>query len=97
MNFVQEAHGQGVARTQQRMIRDLNEEERQALLRLLGNQVKTLCFALGIERPLFAILLNNDPAQSHWISNCESADLVKALRESADSFGTTQEVQRSGQ
>ena len=77
-----------------RKLEHLTEEELRTLLNLLSSQIEGTCRHLSIEKPMFTLLLFNDPALAQYASNCERADIIKAMRETADRLEARQDVQR---
>ena len=77
-----------------RRLEDLNEPELQMLMSTLAGGIEFLVGELGIERPLFTLLLWNDPQIAQYVSNCARAEMILALRESAERLERRQDVQR---
>lgn len=75
-------------------LEDMNEAELASLMRSLAGGVEYLCSKLGVEKPLFALILFNDPAIGQYIGNCERSDMIKALRETADRLEKREDVTR---
>lgn len=47
-----------------------------------------------VEKPLFALILFNDPQIGQYICNCERETTIKALRETADRLERNQDISR---
>jgi hypothetical protein len=75
-------------------LEDMTEPELRDLMNLCGRAIEAACGALGVERPHFALLLFNDPKVAQWMSNCERADVIKAMRACADRLERRQDVTR---
>src|SRR4051812_12468504 len=65
-------------------LRDMTEPELKVLMNLLASWIGSVCEAHEVETPLFALLLFNDPQVAQYICNCNRADVIHALRETAD-------------
>jgi hypothetical protein len=46
-------------------------------------------------KPMFALLVFNDPAVAQYISSCRREDVIKAMRECADRLEQNQDIPRS--
>ena len=62
---------------------DLTEPEINELLQGSAMLLEKWFPRFDVGRPRFALVVFNDPAIGHYISNCNRADIVKALRELA--------------
>ena len=65
-------------------LENLTEPELKALMDTMGLMILRVAEHMQIEKPMFALLLFNDPKLSQYCSNCNRADMIKALREAAD-------------
>lgn len=63
---------------------DMTEPQLRDLMDGVGSSIEYAAKGRGIAKPLFVALLFNDPAVAQYVSNCNRADMVKALREAAD-------------
>jgi hypothetical protein len=77
-------------------LEDMTEPELGSLMRQAARQVVRVADELGVEKPLFVLLIFNDPEVAQYIANCDRADVVKALREAADRLEGKQDVVREG-
>jgi hypothetical protein len=65
-------------------LKDMTEPELAQLMTLCGNMILESADALGVEKPMFVVLLFNDPATAQYVANCQRADVILALREAAE-------------
>ncbi len=77
-----------------RKLVDMTEPEIRDLLNLMGALIVKAAEASEVEKPLFALLLFNDPKLGQYCSNAERKDIIKALRETADRLDKRQDVPR---
>jgi NACalpha-BTF3-like transcription factor len=75
-------------------LQDMTEPQLQHLMKDLATSLLDTSSIHGIERPLFVLLLFNDPRVSQYVSNAQRADVIKALREAADRLERREDVQR---
>jgi hypothetical protein len=52
------------------------------------------CGYLGVEAPMFVVVLFNDPALGQYASNCQKSDIITAMRETADRLEKGEDVVR---
>jgi hypothetical protein len=71
---------------------DMTEPELGSLMRQAARQVVSVAKDLGVEKPLFVLLLFNDPQVAQYIANCDRSDVIKAMRETADRLERRQDV-----
>ena len=76
------------------LIKDMTEPELCGLLNRVGHQVKNACVDQGVEKPLFVVLLFNDPQITQYVANCVRADVIRAMRECADRLERNEDVRR---
>ncbi len=76
-------------------LENLTEPQLHKLMRLCSTSIEGAFKVSYIEKPLFALIIFNDPAIGQYISNCERADMIKALRETADRLEKNQDIPRS--
>jgi hypothetical protein len=74
---------------------NMTEPELGSLMRQCGRAIITTAEGLAVEKPLFVLLLFNDPDVAQYIANCQRSDVIKALRETADRLETNQDVVRN--
>lgn len=72
----------------------MTEPELAAVMQSLADMVVLACTELGVEKPLFSLLLWNDPKVAQYIGNCDRATIVAALRETADRLERRQTLER---
>jgi hypothetical protein len=75
-------------------LRDLTEPELAQLCRECARAIERTAREQGVEKPLFVLLLFNDPEIAQYIANCERADVIQALREAADRLQRKQDLPR---
>jgi hypothetical protein len=73
---------------------DLDEVELQSLLSKCGDAIMKIFFDDGMEKPLFALLVFNDPRVGQYICNCQRSDVILALREAANRLERKEDVPR---
>ncbi len=72
----------------------MTEPELRAYLNACGQALEAVSDALQVERPLFALVLFNDPKVGQYVANCRREDVIAALRETADRLESRQDVPR---
>lgn len=75
-------------------LEDMAEPELKALCNTLARVIEFTAENMGCEKPLFALVLFNDPKLGQYVSNCRREDVVKALRETADRLQRREDVTR---
>jgi hypothetical protein len=56
--------------------------------------IEGVASSLGIENPLFVLVLFNDPKIGQYVSNCARVDMIKVMRETAERLEKRQDVPR---
>jgi len=72
----------------------MNEVELRSLCNRVAAKVEEACMIEGVERPLFTVLLWNDPRVAQYVSNAQRPDVVQALRETVERFERQEDVTR---
>jgi hypothetical protein len=72
----------------------MTEPELKDLMNALGNKLVETCAAKGVEKPLFALLLFNDPKVAQYIANCHRDDVIEAMRTCANRIEGKQDIER---
>lgn len=67
-----------------KQIEHLTEPEIKELTGAMSVAVRHAAKFVGVEEPLFALLVFNDPIVVHYVSNCRREDVAKRLRKMAD-------------
>jgi hypothetical protein len=62
-------------------LEEMTEPELRKLMNTLGSAIEITVEHLNIEKPLFCLILFNDPQVWQYISNCDRSDMIKALKE----------------
>lgn len=75
-------------------LQDMTEPELRGLLDSIGKRIEQVATSRGVERPLFALVLFNDPKLGQYVCNCERVTMIAALRETADRLERNQDVRR---
>jgi hypothetical protein len=75
-------------------LEDMTEPELAEFMTALARSIGGTAAHLGVERPLFVLVVFNDPALGQYISNCERADVIKAMRETASRLERKEDVTR---
>ena len=73
----------------------MTEVELENYMRILAKSMEATTTMLDIEKPLFVLLIFNDPKVAQYISNCQREDTVAALRETANRLEKKQTVERT--
>jgi len=76
-------------------LEDLDEVELDSLMRTAAHAVEWAFHDQGVEKPLFALVIFNDPKIGQYIGNCRREDIIKALRETAERMARNQDVRRN--
>ncbi len=71
---------------------DMTEPELLELMIAMGKQIDAVCAVMEVERPLFALLLFNDPRITQYVTNCRREDIIVAMRETANRLSPKQDV-----
>ena len=75
-------------------LEDMNEVELRQLMTRMAQGVELAAKKLGVEKPHFALVVFNDPKVGQYISNCERASMIQALRETANRLENREDVPR---
>ena len=73
-----------------RALRDLTEPELRRYMHALAHAVESVLPA----GTLFAVLVFDDPGLAQYVTNAHRADVIRALRESADRLEANEDVTR---
>ena len=77
-----------------KMLEYMDEEELRDLLNGMGHAITGEAARQNVERPLFVLVLFNDPKVGQYVSNVCREDAIKALRECADRLERREDVTR---
>lgn len=72
----------------------MTEPELQELMSLVCYATERAANIQSVEKPLFCVVLFNDPAAAQYAGNCRRDDMVKALCEAADRLEKREDVTR---
>jgi hypothetical protein len=75
-------------------LEDMNEPELRELMNHICGGIEFMCGEMGVEKPLFCLVLFNDPAIAQYAANCRREDIIKAMRETARRLEQRQDVTR---
>ena len=75
-------------------LEDMTEPELKTLMNACGKALMAEAVKHGVGKPLFALLLFNDPKVAQYIGNCERKTMIEALREAADRLESREDVTR---
>jgi hypothetical protein len=75
-------------------LEDMTEPELEQLMTLASHAVEEAAKVLGVEKPLFCLMMFNDPRVAQYIANCERASVIEAMRETADRLERREDVER---
>lgn len=65
-------------------LQDMTEPELKLLMNQQAEGITMTNRVYGAEKPMFVLVMFNDPALGQYISNCRREDVILALREMAD-------------
>jgi hypothetical protein len=77
-----------------KQLTDMTEPELRELMNLMAAGVTAAAELSNVEKPYFTLLVWNDPHVGQYICNCERADVIKALRETADRLERRMDIPR---
>jgi hypothetical protein len=72
----------------------MTEAELRAFLNKMGGAIEVVAEYEGVEKPLFVLLLFNDPKVGQYVANCSRENIVEALRETANRLEGREDVTR---
>lgn len=77
-----------------KLLSEMTEPEIRDLMNAVATAVLLVAEAKGVEKPLFALLLFNDPALAQYVANCRREDVILAFEESACRLRRNEDVAR---
>jgi hypothetical protein len=77
-----------------KQLEHMTEPELRELMTALAKAIEAKTQDLKVEKPLFVLVLFNDPKVGQYISNCRREDCIKAMRETASRLEKRQDVPR---
>ena len=83
-----------MARSIKTKLQDMTEPEIREIMAGLGHEIIDSADRIGVEKPLFVLLLFNDPRVGQYIANTNRSDTILALREAADRLENNQDIPR---
>ena len=75
-------------------LEDMSEPEIRQMMTAIAQMVETIASVFLIDRPLFALLLFNDPKISQYVGNCQRDQIVTAFREAAARLANREDFSR---
>lgn len=75
-------------------LRDMDEVELGSLMTLLAKSLERAAAKFLDEKPLFVLVLFNDPEIAQYVSNCDRSTTIAAMRETADRLERRDDVSR---
>ena len=75
-------------------LEDMTEPELKELMATMARGIEFIASHCEVEKPLFALLLFNDPKVAQYVGNCRREDMILAFREAADRLEQRQDVTR---
>ena len=75
-------------------LEDLEEAELAVLMETAARGLELIFSKLGVEKPMFALIVFNDPKIGQYISNCRREEMTAALREVAERIEKRKDVTR---
>lgn len=75
-------------------LENLNEPQLRSMMRAMAQSVEIVAENFGCEKPLFTLLLFNDPKVGQYICNCQRAEMIQCLRETADRLERREDIPR---
>jgi hypothetical protein len=75
-------------------LEDMPEPELSDLMIRMANAIEALARAEKVEKPLFVLVLFNDPTLGQYIGNCRREDIIRAMREMADRMDRREDIPR---
>jgi hypothetical protein len=75
-------------------LQDLDERELKHLMTTVCYGIERAAGACGVERPMYVVVLFNDPKVGRYASNCQRSDIITAMRETADRLEKGEDVVR---
>lgn len=89
-----EANTEVYAAGQERKFADLSEGELAEIMASLARMILSGVALKQVEKPLFTLVLWNQEQHGQYVSNCDRASNIKALREMADRLERGEDVRR---
>lgn len=75
-------------------LENMTEPELRGFCNTLAGGIEFMAGDCGVERPLFVLLLFNDPKIAQYVANTSRDNIVRALRETADRLERKEDVTR---
>lgn len=75
-------------------LEDMTEPELRHVCNTIARGIEETAQQLGMERPLFALVLFNDPKVGQYVCNCERATMIEALKETVARLARREDVGR---
>jgi hypothetical protein len=75
-------------------LEDMTEPELRTTMNAMARGVVRMSEVLKVDKPLFVLVLFNDPKVAQYVSNCTRESMIAAMRETADRLERNQDVPR---
>lgn len=75
-------------------LEDMTEPELANLMTTTAKAIEANFATQGVEKPRFCLVVFNDPKIAQYIGNCQRADMIASMRETADRLERKQDVTR---
>ena len=75
-------------------LEDMTEPELKRLMTTVAKAIEHTAANLGVEKPLFALVMFNDPKVAQYIGNCRREEIILSMRETADRLERKEDVTR---
>jgi hypothetical protein len=75
-------------------LEDMTEPELRHLMNATCEAILAAAEFCDVEKPMFVVVLFNDPAVAQYAANCRREDIILAMRETADRLERRQDVTR---
>jgi hypothetical protein len=72
----------------------MTEPELRTVMNALAKAVEVTAEYIGVEKPLFALVLFNDPKIAQYVANCRREDIILAMEETVARLRNNQDVPR---
>lgn len=76
-------------------LENMTEPELHKFMRLCATAIEGAAKVSYVEKPLFALIMFNDPKIGQYICNCSRETTIAALRETADRLEKNMDIPRS--
>jgi hypothetical protein len=75
-------------------LKTMTEPELYDLMNTICRGIEMIADKMDVEKPLFCLVLFNDPEVAQYAGNCQRSDMITAMRETADRLERNETVDR---